>query len=328
MPDTPTAARRSRHCPSPKGSLIYTPIEDQLEFYLSAGRGFHSADLRGVNQDTSVDLGLPHTPLLAKQEGQEVGVRATPMPNLAFTFAYYNLWQQSETIIDPDVGQDTAGPPSRRYGYEINVTYQINRYLEFYGSYSGDHTHFTHPFDDGTGHLGEYITDAPLATGALALYLTNLGPWSGGIELSLSRQLSAVLRDPASILPSEHDFPGYTTCANSPTAGALGQVDGKGFGEWNLDAHYAFSRVGAPLSASIIFSTHMPPRRSSGMSIGCKTRSAPTRTDGPTSTNILWNRSWRDLRWPKSSDWNTAQPQRHSLGPLGVLYRTVATAIG
>jgi hypothetical protein len=225
--------------PQPKGSLIYTPIENELEFYLSAGRGFHSADLRGVNQDTSVDLGLPHTPLLAKQEGQEVGVRAAPTPNLALTFAYYNLWQQSETIIDPDVGQDTAGPPSRRYGYEINVTYQINRHLEVYGSYSGDHTHFTHPFDDGTGHLGEYITDAPLATGALALYFTNLGPWSGGLNFRYlgNYPLSS---GPCVNSAVQHDFPGYTTCANSPTAGALGQVDGKGFGEWNLDAHYAF----------------------------------------------------------------------------------------
>jgi len=232
--------------PQPKGSLIYTPL-DTLEFYLSAGRGFHSADIRGVNQDTSVDLGLPHTPLLAKQEGQEIGVRATPRSNLALTFAYYNLWQQSETIIDPDVGQDTAGPPSRRYGYEINMTYQINRYLEFYGSYSGDHTHFTHPFDDGTGHLGEYITDAPLATGALALYLTNLGPWSGGLNF---RYLGNYPLSSGPCINSavQHDFPGYTTCANSPSAGALGQVDGKGFGEWNLDAHYAFS---AGWSASI-----------------------------------------------------------------------------
>lgn len=223
--------------PQPKGSLIYTPIET-LEFYLSAGRGFHSADLRGVNQDTSVDLGLPHTPLLAKQEGQEVGVRATPRPDLAITFAYYNLWQQSETIIDPDVGQDTAGPPSRRYGYEINVTYQINRYLELYGSYSGDHTHFTHPFDDGTGHLGEYITDAPLATGALALYLTNLGPWSGGLNYRYlgNYPLSS---GPCVNAAAEHDFgPGYS-CANAPTA--LGQVDAKGFGEWNVDAHYTLS---------------------------------------------------------------------------------------
>jgi hypothetical protein len=224
--------------PQPKGSLIYTPL-DRLEFYLSAGRGFHSADIRGVNQDTSVGLGLPHTPLLARQEGQEVGVRASPRPDLALTFAFYNLWQQSETIIDPDVGQDTAGPPSRRYGYEINVTYQINRNLEFYGSYSGDHTHFTHPFDDGTGHLGEYITDAPLATGALALYLTNLGPWSGGLYYRYlgNYPLSS---GPCANSAAERDF--GTTCAKSPTATTLGQVDGKGFGEWNLDAHYAFPR--------------------------------------------------------------------------------------
>jgi hypothetical protein len=239
----------------PKGSLIYTPLAT-LEFYLSAGTGFHSADLRGVNQVTSVDLGLPHTPLLAKQQGQEFGVRATPMANLAFTFAYYNLWQQSETIIDPDVGQDTAGPPSRRYGYEINVTHQINRYLELYGSYSGDHTHFTHPFDDGTGHLGEYITDAPLATGALALYLTNLGPWSGGLDYRYlgNYPLSSGPCVESAVL---NDFGKGYTCANSPTTSAQGQVDGKGFGQWNLDVHYAWvDGWSAGLGVYNLFNTH------------------------------------------------------------------------
>jgi len=240
--------------PQPKGSLIYTPLEDTLEFYLSAGRGFHSADLRGVNQDTSVDLGLPHTPLLAKQEGQEIGVRATPMPALAVTFAYYNLWQQSETIIDPDVGQDTAGPPSRRYGYEINVTWQITQHLEFYGSYSGDHTHFTRPFDDGTGHLGEYITDAPLATGALALYLTHLGPLSGGLNVRYlgNYPLSS---GPCVDAAAEHDF--HTTCADSPSKNALGQIDGKGFTETNLDVHYALQQGwSASLGIYNLFNVH------------------------------------------------------------------------
>jgi outer membrane receptor protein involved in Fe transport len=221
----------------PKGSLIFTPT-DYLEFYLSAGRGFHSADLRGVNQDVSVDLGLPHTNLLSKQEGQEVGMRAAVGRDLTFTFAVYNLWQQSETIIDPDVGADTAGPPSRRYGYELNITYQINRYLEFYGSYSGDHTRFTHPLDDGTGHLGDYITDAPVATGSLALYLKDLGPWSGGLNYRYlgNYPLSS---GPCVNSAAVRDFPGIaTSCANAPTA--LGQVNGKGFGELNLDAHYAF----------------------------------------------------------------------------------------
>jgi hypothetical protein len=222
--------------PQPKGSLIYTASES-LEFYASAGRGFHSADIRGVNQDTSVDLGLPHTPLLARQEGQEVGLRTTVGRNLAMTFAVYNLWQQSETIIDPDVGQDSAGPPSRRYGFEWNVTYKIYRWLELYGSVSANHTRFTRPFDDGTGHEGTYITDAPVMTGELALYVSDFGPWSGGIDY---RYLGSypVSSGPCNNAAAVKDFPNVaTSCANAPTA--LGQVNAQGFGEVNLDVHYA-----------------------------------------------------------------------------------------
>ena len=240
--------------PQPKASLIYTAT-DALEFYISAGRGFHSADLRGVNQDVSVDLGLPHTQLLAKQEGQEIGVRASPAANVALTFALFNLWQQSETIIDPDVGADSAGPPSRRYGFEVNVTYKINRYLEFYGSGSADHTRFTHPLDDGTGHEGDYITDAPVATGALALYLTDLGPWSGGLNFRYlgNYPLSS---GPCNNAAAVHDFPGVaTSCANAPTA--PGQVNGKGFGETNLDVQYAFpERWTVSLGIYNLFNVH------------------------------------------------------------------------
>jgi len=222
----------------PKASLIFT-ASDTLEFYLSAGRGFHSADLRGVNQDKSVDLGLSHTPLLARQEGQEAGVRGAIDDRLAYTLAVYNLWQQSETILDPDVGQDSAGPPSRRYGYEINLTWQIGHSLELYASYSGNHTRFTRPFDDGTGHLGKYITDAPQATGSLALYLTDAGPWSGGLGYRYlgNYPLSS---GPCVGSAAVHDFPGVaTSCINAPTA--PGQVNARGFGELSLDVHYAFS---------------------------------------------------------------------------------------
>jgi hypothetical protein len=240
----------------PKGSIIYRP-NTRLELYLSTGQGFHSADLRGVNQDVSVNLGLPHTPLLAKQDGQEIGLRAEPAYNLAFTLALFNLWQQSETIIDPDVGMDSAGPPSRRYGYELNFTWQVSRHLELYGSYSGDHTRFTRPFDDGTGHVGEFITDAPIATGGAALYLTNLGRWSGGLNFRYlgSYPLSS---GPCNDAAAMRDFPNVaTSCANAPTA--LGQVNGRGFGELNLDAHYA-GPYGWDASLGIynILNTHAP----------------------------------------------------------------------
>ena len=222
----------------PKASLIYMPA-DSLEFYLSGGRGFHSADLRGVNQDANAGLGLPRTPLLAQQDGQELGLRAAVNRSVALTFAIYNLRQQSETIINPDVGGDSAGPPSRRYGFEFNLTYQIRSWLEFYGSYSGNHARFTRALDDGTGHLGSYITDAPEATGSLALYVQNLGPWSGGLDFRYLGNYplsSGPCVDSAAV----KDFPGVaSSCANAPTA--PGQVNGSGFGQLNLDVRYAFA---------------------------------------------------------------------------------------
>ncbi len=239
--------------PQPKGSLIYT-ASDSLELYASAGRGFHSADIRGVNQNISVDLGQAHTALLSKQEGQEIGARMVFDRNLTATFALYNLWQQSETILNPDVGQDVAGPPSRRYGVEFNITYEINRWLEFYGSASGNHARFTHAFDDGTGHAGTYITDAPLVTGTLALYLNDLGPWSAGLDYRYlgSYPLSS---GPCNDAAAMHDF--GASCAAAPTA--PGQVSGKGFGELNLDVHYALpDRWTTSLGIYNVLNTHAP----------------------------------------------------------------------
>jgi hypothetical protein len=244
---------KSQNLLQPKGSLIFT-ASPKLEFYVSMGEGYHSADLRGVNQDRSVDLGLPNTPLLANQWGEEAGFRANPQNNLSLTFALYTLWQQSETIIDPDVGMDSAGPPSRRYGYEINVTYVINHWLEFYGGYSGDRARFTHPFDDGTGHLGDYITDAPVATGEFALYLKNLGPWNAGLNYRYLGDYP-LSSGPCVNSAAVHDFPHATSCADAPTA--LGQVNAAGFGQVNLDVHYAApSGWAASLGIYNLLNTH------------------------------------------------------------------------
>jgi outer membrane receptor protein involved in Fe transport len=53
-----------------------------------------------------------------------------------------------------------------------------------------------------------------------------------------------------------HDFPGVaTSCANAATA--LGQVDGKGFGELNVDAAYGFpDGWSASLGIYNLFNTH------------------------------------------------------------------------
>jgi outer membrane receptor protein involved in Fe transport len=217
----------------PKASLIFTPIET-TELYLSAGRGFHSDDLRGVIQ-ARIE-GVAGAPLIASQTGEEAGVREELLNRkVAATLAVFNLDAQSETTYDPDVGQDAAGPASRRLGYELNITYQATRWLEFYGSISQDRARFKSPYDDGTGHLGEYLPNAPFAAGSLNIYIKDRGAWSGGLQY---RYLGAypLSSGPCADSAARNDFSGVTGCATAPTA--QGQVNGSGFGEWNADAHY------------------------------------------------------------------------------------------
>ncbi len=227
----------SRALPEPKASLIFRAAQD-TELYASYGIGFHSDDLRGVNQ-ARIE-GVPGAPLIAKQTGEEIGVRQDFLDHkIATTVALYSLDAQSETTYNPDIGQDTAGPGSHRTGFEVNVTYQVLQWLELYGSYSGDRARYTTPFDDGTGHLGEYLPNAPFATGQFNLYVTNLGPWSGGLEY---RYLSSfpLSSGPCADSAVATDFGHGLTCADAPTA--KGMVFGSGYGEWNGDVRYAFGR--------------------------------------------------------------------------------------
>ena len=211
----------------PKASLIFTAAAT-TEFYVSAGRGFHSDDLRGVNQARI--SGVPGAPLIAEQTGEEVGMRQELFDRkVALTLAVFNLDAQSETTYDPDVGQDAAGPGSHRIGYELNVTYQALRWLEFYGSFSQDRARFTSPFADGTGHVGYYLPNAPFATGSLTAYVKNQGPWSGSLAL---RYLGA-----------------YPLSSDDA-------VQGSGYHEWNADIRYAFGGGwGAALSVYNILDT-------------------------------------------------------------------------
>ncbi|MFT3906499.1 MAG: TonB-dependent receptor [Steroidobacteraceae bacterium] len=211
----------------PKFTLIVSP-SDRAEFYASAGRGFHSDDLRGVTQAAA--SGQAGAPLLASQTGEELGARLEFARNLTATLALYNLDAQSETTYDPDAGIDGAGPASRRYGFELNMTYQALRWLELYGSYSANHARFKTAFDDGTGHVGYFLPNAPFATGSFNVYVKDLASWSGGLE--------------------------YRYLGSFPLS-ADDVIRGRGYGEWNGDVSYALSHGwSAGLGLYNVLNTH------------------------------------------------------------------------
>ena len=108
---------------SPKVSLAFGPWKD-TEFFLAAGRGFHSNDARGATITVDpIDGGTPVdsvTPL-AKAKGSEVGMRTALIPNSQLSLSVWQLDLDSELLFVGDGGSTEATRPSRRTGVELGI---------------------------------------------------------------------------------------------------------------------------------------------------------------------------------------------------------------
>jgi outer membrane receptor protein involved in Fe transport len=192
----------------------------QTELYLSAGRGFHSDDVRGVFGTVPLE-GVPglagKTPFLAPATGEEVGLRSNIVPKLSVQVALFQEDFQSELAYNADAGQDEASAPSRRQGIEISAEYRPFRWMELNADLAFSKARYR--ADAATlanfGLSGPFIADAPSFIGSFGILVDNLGPWFGGLQW----------RDLGKYPISDGDeFP-----------------QDKGYSEINLDVGYKFS---------------------------------------------------------------------------------------
>ena len=216
----------------PKGSVILGPFA-KTEFYFSAGRAFHSDDVRGVFGTVPLE-GVPGTagatPLLAPTQGMEFGIRSDLLPNLSTQLAVFQQDFNSELAYDADAGQDTASAPSRRRGVELSGQYRPQPWIEFNtdlalsrARYRGDLAAFA--LD------GPWIANAPKFIGSFGVLVNNLGRWFGGLQW---RRLG-----PYPILDGDR-FP-----------------EDSGYSEFNLDLGYKFSAsLKLQLSLYNLFNSH------------------------------------------------------------------------
>ena len=175
----------------PKGSLVVGPWRS-TEFYVSAGRGFHSDDIRGVSGTVPLE-GIPRaagaTPLLVSADGEEIGIRSNIIPKVKIQIAAFNIHLQSELVYDQDQGEDQAGPPSKRDGIEFSAEYRPFAWLELNTDLSFSHARFdlanrTVLLND-YGDAGTYIPNAPDFVGSFGVLVDNLGPWYGGLQVRI-----------------------------------------------------------------------------------------------------------------------------------------------
>jgi outer membrane receptor protein involved in Fe transport len=170
----------------PKGSIVFGPFF-KTELYLSAGRGFHSDDVRGVFGTVpleGVGATAGRTPFLAPADGEELGIRTNIIPKLPIQIALFQEDFKSELAYDADQGQDTASAPSRRQGIELSAQYKPVSWLEFNtdlafskARYQGSAASL-----DAFGIAGgAFIANAPSFIGSFGV-LADRGPWFGGLQ--------------------------------------------------------------------------------------------------------------------------------------------------
>ena len=167
----------------PKGSLIFGPWW-KTELYASAGRGFHSNDVRGVFGTVAIE-GVPltagRTPLLAPATSYEAGLRSEIIPKLSTQIAVFQEDFSSELAYDQDQGQDEASAPSRRQGIEVSGQYRPYRWIELNTDLAFVHARYRGDLD-AFDLDGPYIANAPDFIGSFGVLVDHLGPWFGGLE--------------------------------------------------------------------------------------------------------------------------------------------------
>jgi len=170
----------------PKGSLVLGPWF-QTELYVSAGRGFHSDDVRGVFGAVPIE-GIPvlagKTPLLAPATGEEVGLRTNIVPRLSTQVALFQEDFSSELSFDEDQGQDQATAPSRRQGVEVSAEYRPLPWLELNTDLAFSRARYKGSLESLAtfGLDGPFITEAPGFIGSFGVLVDHLGPLFGALQ--------------------------------------------------------------------------------------------------------------------------------------------------
>ena len=175
----------------PKGNVTLGPWYD-TEFYISAGKGFHSDDIRGVLGNVPLEgtpLALGRVPLLARTYGEEFGIRNAAIPHLQIQLALFRQDYSSETIYNQDVGMDEATAPSRREGFELSAQYHPADWLELNTDVAMTKARYfkseqtLQNFYGISG--GTYIANAPDYTLSFGALIDNLGPWFGSAQMRI-----------------------------------------------------------------------------------------------------------------------------------------------
>jgi outer membrane receptor protein involved in Fe transport len=163
---------------APKLSLVLGPWA-RTEFFVNAGRGFHSNDARGTTTTVDPKTGDPVDPVpaLVAARGFELGARTEWIRGLQSSIALWALDFDSELVYVGDAGATEPGRPSTRRGIEWN-----NRYIHWPWRLIDADFAWTHARFADADPAGSRIPNAIDKVASVAVTARDLGPWSASLQ--------------------------------------------------------------------------------------------------------------------------------------------------
>ena len=165
---------------SPKATVVLGPWAN-TEYFINAGRGFHSNDARGTtirvdptDEVTPVDRVDPLVPAT----GGEIGFRSAAAPGLQVYGAFWGLDLDSELLFVGDGGITEPSRASRRYGVELGAFWTPLTWLILDADYAWAHARYRE-----ADPAGDHIPGAVETVVSVGLAVNRDDGWFGGARL-------------------------------------------------------------------------------------------------------------------------------------------------
>ena len=154
---------------SPKLNFIYTE-NNNLQFYLKSGLGFHSNDTRVVVAQTGKEI-------LPTAIGSDIGSIFKPIPRLLINSAIWYLYLQQEFVYVGDEAIVEPSGKSRRMGFDFGLRYQLTDWL-----FLNTDLNYTYARSIDARKGENYIPLAPDFTSTGGITVNKWKHFSGGIN--------------------------------------------------------------------------------------------------------------------------------------------------
>jgi len=154
---------------NPKLNLQYT-LNKSLQFFVKAGKGFHSNDTRVVVANTGKDI-------LPAAHGADLGVMFKPNKQLFIQMAYWQLYLAQEFVYVGDEGNIEPSGASLRKGFDLSIRYQLSKHI-----FSNASLNLTKPRSLDAAKGEDYIPLAPTFTSIGGIYYKATAGWNGGLN--------------------------------------------------------------------------------------------------------------------------------------------------